>query len=366
MLFFVTVVINGIIAFMKKNNFFIPLVGFLVLAWISGTMVSGFSFDTDAYELLYPMNPSTHRFEQGYMQLSYWSYTHGLSYSDFRLYYFLIAFSVFFIAICRFTKNRSLYLFLFSFFPFLNEASQVRNFMMYAWVLLGISFLINKTLRNTIFAIIFVTIGFLFQTTGIVFYFVIFLRYIPFSFIKKSTKIIAPVSILLGLLFYASGSSGLVAKILSFVTSLSNRQDTAEILAANGFGNRNILQTMGVVLTYLISLYAIEIMLDVKHDSKTIQSKMELLYMIVIIGLFFIPVIFVSFNFERILRNSVNALILAFTVYTYPNKVKFKGTLGTLLTVIILCGMISKGYFLNEYGKMGSYVPYILHIKSTE
>lgn len=366
MVFVITLFVNIVTSIVKKNNFLIPLIGFLSLAWIAGTMVSGFSFDTDAYELLYSLNPTSHRFEQGYMQLSYWSYTHGISYVDFRLYYFLIAFVIFFIGVSRFTKNRSLFLVMFSFFPFLNEASQVRNFMMYAWVLLGISFLIRKNVKNVMLSVIFITIGFSFQTTGIIFYLVVLLRFVPFEIIKKSTKILVPISMALGLLFFVSASSGLVARLLSFVASLSNRQDISEILAANSYGNRNVLQTLGVVVTYLIALFVIQIIVSIKYDDSVIKSKIEILYLVVIIGLFFVPLIFVSFNFERILRNSINAAILSYTVYTMTKKDSMRGTIGLLFSITILFGMISKGYFLNQEGKMGQYVPYILHIKKAE
>lgn len=363
MAFFLAVVSNGLIGFFKRNNLVIPFLGFMILAWIAGTMVSGQSFDTDAYELLYPLSPTSHRFEQGYMQMSYLAYTSGIPYGTFRLWYFIVGFTILFIGVSRFTKNRSLYVFLFSLFPFLNEASQVRNFMMFAWVLLGMSFLINKSKWNTVLAIVFITIGFLFQTTGIVFYFCVILRYIPFNRLRKIVKFIFPCSLVLATLFYVSGSSSFVAHMLKIVTSISNRQDITEILAANDFGNRNITQTIGVVLTYLIAYWLFDFMIKSTEKEYNLSNKLHVLYLIVIIGIVFIPLMFVSFNFERILRNSIDAVILGFTVYFSERKKTPQNISILLIFVVVLFGMVSKGFFINEPGKMGNYVPYILHLK---
>jgi len=84
------------------------------------------------------------------------------------------------------------------------------------------------------------------------------------------------------------------------------------------------------------------------------------------LGAFGIFMLIGSYNFERIVRNAITPTLLAITIFADSNDLKSKKIKGYILVgsfIIVLVGSMAKSYWSNSYGTMGSYVPYILHIK---
>ncbi|EPC58392.1 hypothetical protein Lpp189_10785 [Lacticaseibacillus paracasei subsp. paracasei Lpp189] len=90
----------------------------IVIALLMGGVTSLHSFDTGAYEWMYNLPPETHRFEWGYIHMSYWAYSQGIPFATFRLVSYSIFLVILYIAVRRFTPNTTMFFTLFLIFPF--------------------------------------------------------------------------------------------------------------------------------------------------------------------------------------------------------------------------------------------------------
>lgn len=361
---FLTGSLLNLIGTFTSNKFFkrlLTLTGILILAWFAGTVSVDHSFDTGTYSGAYILNPDTAIFEPGYLNLTYWFYSHGFTYQQFRIITYFLFYLIFYFIIIHFSNNPNFFLFVYAFFPFLNDAIQVRNFFMLMFAGLSLIALEKKTFFRFSIAVLLIYISSQFQTTGAMFYLLILLRAIPFEQVfKNAPRIIVLIAIFSGLL-WITGSINLVTRYFSNLSLLSDRDGISNALTVYSSGTVN-RYSLTIIFSYLLILFIAQSTLSELIEKHELTSKYEVLYLMTLLGAIGIPAMFSSFAFERILRNSIIFGILIITDLKINKGLKKgMGVRYVLFGVALLLGIYAKGYLNNSEGMMGSYTLYMLH-----
>lgn len=334
------------------------------MAWIAGTLPTNYSFDTATYQMYYPFPPDTHIFEQGYMHLSYFFYTHGMDYLGFRLIIFFIAYLFFYLVILRVTEKPSAFFLLYGIVIFLNDATQVRNFLMFVMVLLAYAIMNTMTMTRFVIGISLLLIATSFQITGILYIFGILFFILKDSMkTKKRLNNIYFTSIFIStLIVVASSKFSVLSTILIKISSISNRAniDQATSVYSNGSFSR---YTLAYVLSYLIAFLLIQWLRNRYGKQLENEKYQGLFYVVMLIGLIGMPFTLMSSGFERILRNSLIAFILLMNSIHVKNiKVTDRYIYFLGYSAVCLLCMYGAGLFnMNDPLYMGYYVKYVLH-----
>lgn len=371
MLFIIQFFLNLFSVLTNIKSRFLALFGLLVLGFLAGTMTPGYSFDTNVYSAEYSLPIESGRFEKGYMFLTNFAYNHGLDYSEFRLISMIFFFFLFFLVLNLYTKQLNLFVVLFSIFPFVNEATQVRNFMMIIIVLFALKFLTleNRNILSLFASISLIALSATFQTTGWMFLSIIIFSLFPKKFMVKCLDIIVPSLLIISLFMFLLKNNSITQKILLFVISHSGRTNATDILTSNT-GSSTGLQFYSLFIVYILSYSIIRyiysrIVKDI--DIKSMESKVYILLLMVSLGAVGIFMLIGSYNFERIVRNAITPTLIAISIFADSSNLELKKIKMFVLCssfIIVLGGSVAKNYWSSDYGTMGSYVPYILHIKN--
>src|SRR5699024_924105 len=113
MIYFFLLIIGIVFTILRINSVAIQnvyaLVCIIAITFYITTVSPLHSYDTIAYQLYYTLPPITHRFEIGYMELSYFFFTHGFSYQFFRFTMTLFFQILMFLGVRKFTNNLILF-----------------------------------------------------------------------------------------------------------------------------------------------------------------------------------------------------------------------------------------------------------------
>lgn len=365
MLYIVSLFINVISLGLKKIRYIAIFLGFSVFVYLASTVKSSYSYDTSSYEFWYTVEGGQgNRFEPGYQFLASWAYNHGFSYEDFRYIFFIIVYIILFIALVRLKANIPLFLLLYSLFPFTNEATTVRSTMMISFVFLGISFL-GSEIRSNVIALICIIIGAQFHSSGYYFLLLLILNRVPIKKYIKISKFVVPFVFLMTpvMLFIGPTISRFQTKLFSLVNRSTiyanySKPSFADELQALGMS----LAVIGVVIVILIILRSINE--DVLLEDMQLQNLVRFIFVTVL----FVPLMFYSFGFERIIRFGIIGLWILISKMT-DKKMEFNkyyiSSIIIYILLILLAVFFSKGYFRFSPGTWGYFNQYILHFKST-
>lgn len=335
-----------------------------VMAWIAGTLEPNYSFDTAAYEMYYSFSPQTHVFEQGYMHLSYFFYTHGMEYSSFRLLTFFVAYIVFYAIVVRVTDRPAQFFLIYGLVIFLNDATQVRNFFMFVTVLLAYMVLKETTPARVLLAIGLLLLAVSFQTTALM-YIVGMLLFVFIKnrqFGKRFVEIYFAFIALFSIAFIISGKSSVMSSLVSKLNVVSNRSNVGQAVtaySAGGFSRYTITYVISFVIAFALIYLIARNYEQIFHDNVYYHA----MYILILVGLVGVPFTIMSSGFERILRNSLIVFILILTNITTAENIKKYNLYFYLFGSLIVYGlfMYGTGYFTNDPLYMGYYIKYMLH-----
>lgn len=371
MLYITALILGFLISLIQPRGKFIQFVITLILisimAMLMGGVSSMHSFDTSAYEWMYSFSPDTHRFEWGYIHLSYWAFTHGIPYMTFRLISYSLFLSFLYIAVRRFTPNTVMFFSLFMVFPFFVEASQVRNFFMFALVMLGSSFLTERKVWPYITGIIIIASGSLFQTSGLIYILIPVLCFFSMSTLLRISLYLLPTFALFALLSHYFLSNTLLASILSLITKVSGRSDSGSIVSLYSQGSsfsRVILYILAFALIYLLVVYG-----RAKENVTHVNiEKEKVLFSIMMIGIFAIPAMAGSADFERFLRNGICAAIVIFSMRSFEKNGNIFKRLTLIPVTIIVFALTTTAWRYWDTSDTGryQYLPYISQVKKDQ
>lgn len=321
------------------------------------------SFDTAAYQYMYNLSPLSHRFESGYMQLSYFFYTHGYSYEQFRLFSYAIFVFLLFWGVRRFTRNTLFFFTSFLIFPFFTEATQVRNFFMLALVVLGCSFFQKKSFWSFTVGILLIYCSSLFQVSGILYLVVPLLLLIPTEILIRisSPMIISFFSIVVIIHYFLSTS--IIAKFFSVVGAVSGRSNTDDMATLYSQGS-----SFSKVLLYLIAFSTVYLLIRYvwKHNHDEVKEDVfKIIFAIFMVGIIAIPLLAGSADFERYLRNGITATLILFAIVNGQRE-RARGINITIIPVALVFIVVTTtawNYWNPSSTGRLQYLPYIAQIK---
>ncbi|WP_182611527.1 EpsG family protein [Lacticaseibacillus rhamnosus] len=371
MLYITSLLFGALLSFIQPRRRSVQFIGtfflIVVVALLMGGVTSAHSFDTGAYEWMYNLSPETRRFEWGYIHLSYWFYSQGLPFETFRLVSYSIFLAILYFAVRRFTPNTIMFFTLFLIFPFFVEATQVRNFFMFSLVLFGTSFLKNKGIRPLLLAWLFIACGVLFQTSGIIYLLVPLLCLIPLKTMVKISAFLFPLFSLFAIISHYFLTNRLLASLLEFVVQLSGRSDGEDIVTLYSQG-----ASFTRVLLYILAFAAVYIFVLYGWDKASIGDDDDLrknaLFAIVMIGIFAIPAMAGSSDFERFFRNAITASLILLAMFSFEKNVKLISRVKMLPPLLVILGLTTTAWRYWDSSSTGrlQYLPYISQIQKDQ
>lgn len=363
MIYIISISISGILVMLKQKRQTLFALSLVVVLWWLMTNVSEFhSFDTSAYQYMYSYLPSTHRFERGYMTMSYFFYTHGYSYTQFRGFYFGFFLSVLFIAVRRFTKNVLTFFFIFAIFPFFVEITQVRNFAMISIVILGISFLKNKGIYNWIIGTTLISLGSLFQVSGLLFLLIPLAIMINFDMLWRFMPWFYGGATILSIFIHYFLPKTFFALLITKVFSIIGRTDSTDAASLYSQGSSFVVVILYIIVA-LLMLYAWRLMAS-KNPEFMKRRDSQILFSALVIAGTAILLMSGSSDYERYIRDTFTIILISFSIYEdkYVESYKQIGCYWLLMFVWLLITSFAWGYWNTSSNGRAQFMPYLIHL----
>lgn len=335
----------------------------ITMVYLMGTVDPYHSFDTSAYQYMYSLPPITHRFESGYMYMSYYFYKKGFTYETFRICSYALFSFFMFIGVLQYTPNLICFYSLYLIFPFFLDVTQVRQYFMFSLVVFGIGLLYkkNKCLRYIgIFAIL---ISPLFQTSGFLYYLIFVLKRFNYKKLIKTLDYLIWILPIITIIVHYAHLNRIFSKGLAFIlSSRSNAADSVNLYTQGSSFSTVILYIISIMIAYFIFK---NIILDLKNFA---DYKKLLLTAVFFIGVLTIPLLASSSDFERFIRNSIFILIIAFSLHTFQIK-KIGSSIWLKDWMLILCVFLittsSWKYWDTSITGRNQFLPYIIKIRNS-
>ncbi|WP_367366782.1 EpsG family protein [Leuconostoc pseudomesenteroides] len=366
MLYIISVIIEFIGGILKgKHTQILGLMGFAVLAFLAANVDPTTTTDYANYQAGYlsaPLGvPSV--FERGYTQLGIQAYNLGLTYAEFRAIFTYIAFLILVVAIMRFTSNVAMVASLFGMMLFFNLTTQIRNLMMIAIVLLGLSFLKSKTLMGIFLFIALDIVGAQIHTSSYFFLLIVPLVLVPRDWLKRLVIVVAFVTVLMGLLILIVGNHRFINLLTSMLSFVDRGNLVQRLTNSYSRGSRISVQLLIIltgagsawIATTIANQYQVTLV-----ESKT-QQKLSVLATASLVSLLAIPLIFLAPDYSRIPRETMVFLILIVAIY-FEKRTQFPTATKTLIFYFMLLVPIFIYTHLTIWGTLFTdSIPYLAH-----
>ncbi|PTV01202.1 EpsG family protein [Limosilactobacillus reuteri] len=334
----------------------------ITMIYLMGTVSPYHSFDTSAYQFMYSLPPISHRFESGYMHLSYFFYVNGSTYETFRICSYALFVILMFIGVLQLTSNTIGFYSLYLIFPFFLDVTQVRQFFMFSLVVFGIGMLCTKSKLLKAIGVLSILISPLFQMSGIIYYLLLILTKVHYKKLIKIMNYLIWILPIVTLIIHYAHLNKVFSRGLSLI--LSSRSNATESVALYTQGS-----SFSVVILYILSIMISYFMfrnMILKLENYEVKRKL-FLTSVFLIGILSIPLLASSSDFERFIRNSIFALIIVFSVYMFQLKkigsnVWIKNW-GIMVCILILVTSSWKYWDTSVTGR-NQFLPYIIKIKN--
>lgn len=354
-------IMNGVSMLTRKPSKTVWILLILILAvFFAYVPVDTTPMDTAVYQRYFDnlfLIPPT--FESGYISFYRWMSSTGMTYWTFRLLIAFIGFGSYTIMLFRLKLQQSWFWFFYPLIPFLEDAIQLRNFLMLACVALAVACLAPK--RHPLFALGFLLLGAQFQSSGY-FYFGSLIMYLLWDKEKIRNRILL-VFILLFLVM-------LVGSLRSFVSSAMSSLDLTSFMGdlsdkASMYLGRNALNR----IVFADFVYAVGNLVLFFFGCKIIENQgtsftdreaevIKVIGAFLVSAILILPLLPLAYNFDRIVKNSF-IFMFAFTAlfFEHIKFSKYRDYWLTLATVFVYF----VGYFVAYY-LLASNDRYILEV----
>lgn len=339
-IYLITVIADFFSFVKKRKEVVLPVISFIVLAIMYAFIpLDTTPLDTGVYQAYYD-NPLWHSsFESGYVFYMSVFYRLGVDYWWFRFFVAITGFVLIYSALARFKTKKSLFICFYAIMPFIEDAIQLRNFLMFSLVFFAVSLLVVPSRIHFILSCGLILLSASFQTLGL------FFLIIPVCFlIRNHRKLIAVMLMFLTLavfLFAIPTTRDLLANGLfnTVVSKFSRSDEISSYMTRMRAGKILIADVITHLFCYMYvrkigdQLISLNVLSDFEiRVTQVIQSSM--------LGIMFvIPFYFLAYNFDRVLKNSLSLffifMILSLKKIWYLNRNVFYGVC-LLLTLVLL------------------------------
>lgn len=333
----------------------------ITMVYLMGTVSPYHSFDTSAYMYMFNLPPSTHRFESGYMNLSYFFYVNGFSYGTFRICSYLLFVLVMFVGIYRLTPNLIGFYSLYLIFPFFLDVTQVRQFFMTALVIFGAGMLCSRKRSLRWLGVVSILISPLFQTSGFLYYLLLIMYKADYKKILKLMDYLIWILPILTLVIHYAHLNKIIANVLGFfLASRSNAIESINLYTQGSSFSVAILYIFSIMLCYFVFR---KIIIVAYENSTAVRAILVNMFFI---GVISIPLLASSNDFERFIRMSLLAFIITFSAYIYKvQKIGSHSWLKSWVGLFCIVALITTSWKYWDVSATGrnQYLPYIIKIK---
>ncbi|WP_203662650.1 EpsG family protein [Lacticaseibacillus sp. 53-4] len=347
MLFLASEALQFVDQFAKRKSQLIGGFGLLVLGYLAAFTSPMHNLDYQTYQAQYVITAGqpagAWKFERGYSYLSVLFYKLGLSYQTFRTFLCLMAIIVLYMGVRRFTTNTPLFVGIYGATVFLLDATQLRNFIMLSFVILAISFLQEKNVKNYLIATFIILLSAQFHSLGYLFLLVVVLRLMSFNFLYKYALWLVGAVVGVIMMINVVGVqriSKLVGRVLALVSSRAN----IGAKLASQYGNGSILiryVAVGVssIAAFLLIWFLYKVVAT-SQDKKLI-NQFQLIYTVVLMSMLTLPTLSLADDYSRIPRSIFLVVIIGIAIY-YEHQHEFKvPRMSSLINLLIflVCAM---------------------------
>lgn len=368
MLYFFLLIIGIVFSALRINSMTIQnlyaIVVVIVLSFYIATVSPLHSYDTIAYQLYYSLPPITHRFEIGYMEMSYFFFTHGFNYQTFRLITTLIFQILLLLGVRKFTNNLILFYTLYMIFPFFIDSGQIRFSYMFSLIIFALSFLKEKNKQSIIIACLLIILSSLFQVSGLIYLLVPILSLIPLKKLLRFSDMFLIVCVGFAIIMRIIPMNNIIGSFLNVVLQISGRSGTDHYVNLYSQGS-----SISVIIFYIISIIFTYLLFRkylLGISGFVSVNTQQVLLSTFIIGIIFIPTLIASGDFERFLRCSVVVFSIVASIYLDANlQQSITVSVKNLVLILSLYVFITISWrYWTENGGLVQFIPYIIHIYS--
>lgn len=368
MIYFLLLIIGIFLTVLRIDSVAIQnvyaLICIIAITFYIATVSPLHSYDTIAYQLYYTLPPITHRFEIGYMELSYFFFTHGCSYQFFRFVMTLCFQFLMFLGVRKFTNNLVLFYVLYMIFPFFIDSGQVRFNYMFCLVLFALGFLKKFNIKSVVLSICLIIISSLFQVSGLVYLLVPLLYLVQLKKLLRFTDVLLIVFAFIAIVMRILPLNNLVGNLLTMAMQISGRSGADHYVELYSQGS-----SMSVIIFYILSLVFTYILFRkylVDISKSTSENVQKILLATFLVGILFIPALIASGDFERFMRCSIVIFSIVVSIYLDPSLHRtIENTIKHLLIIFALYAFITFSWrYWTEDGGMIQFLPYIIHMYS--
>lgn len=324
-LFVGTLFICFTVSFFFRENRLIGFIALMVFAYLAGDANPVATTDYSVYWNHYNMlGWETSPFEKGYTEFSLLFSNYGFNYAQFRLIFAFLAFIILFISVCMFTKNVALFAGLYGITVLFNDATQIRNLMMIALVILGTALMSRENIAVKIGGVITLLVATQFHDLGFVFLIILGpLGFIKIEILRKYYKYVVYMLFGLGIIFTSASSASVVQLFSSFLIRFSSRSDSASnVITSFGRGNSTSTTIMVWLMLILFSL-ALTMLVNSANRLGMNQGQLKYLFVGSAIAMLVAFLIVLAPDYSRISRNAfLFFLILLSKVVEEKKKIK--------------------------------------------
>ncbi|WIE01243.1 EpsG family protein [Latilactobacillus curvatus] len=367
MLFITSEFIQLIYQFFFKKSKLIGFLGLSILAYLGGTADPMTTTDYTMYSMQYTNAAhGNFYFERGYSELGLFLYNHGLDYAKARIVFFILSTIILYIGVSRFTKNIALFSALYGITVFFNDATQVRNYMTISLVILGLSFLINNTIKNNIIAICLIILSAQFQSIGYFFLIVVIFVWLgnrlPEELVKKSVYIFLLLTILLIIFVKFSGVAAVVSLLTKMASLVGGRANLVSKISGQYANGASFNQILLDSVATIFGVVTANVILNTQSNVSDRFVKVKILYMGVISSLIALPMLFLAIDYSRIQRNSFLFVLIIISIYFEKRRNITKNGIAIFVMTISTCILYAGTHYLIWGEQFQKSIPFLMKL----
>ncbi|MCT4384165.1 EpsG family protein [Lacticaseibacillus paracasei] len=356
--------------FSKHKFQIVGVLGFLTLTYLAAVSDPIHNLDYQTYQAYYgtiPMQPVRQwHFEKGYSSLGVLFFHIGLSYQAFRWFLCLMTMVVMYIGVRRFTTRADLFAGIYGATVFLLDATQLRNFIMIAFVVLAMSFLQEVNWRNLLLAVMLILISAQFHSLGYLFLLVIFLRCLPFEWLYSYGLWFVGIVVSLILVISAVGVHAILDILAKFTSLVSSRSNlTSKVSSQYGDGSvliRYVAVAVSTIAMFLLIWFLCKV-IKTTADKK-LMVKYQLLYVISLMAIIMLPTLSLADDYSRIPRSIFLFVIIAISLYYEHAGAVRLNKMRSLVTflIVLVCAMNGFSHLYMWGTAFRGSLPYLIHL----
>ncbi|MEX0381016.1 EpsG family protein [Leuconostoc sp. MS02] len=324
MLYMAIVIISLVFGLSTSSNRIVGFLGLMGLGWLIATDYIETNGDYANYLSAYnTVSSGNTPFENGYTWLELISYNRGLTYEEFRFWFAIVAVLILYIGVVRFTKNISLFVFLFAISTFFADGTQIRNLMMIAIIILATSFLKKLSFVNISIFVVLLYCATQLHSSGYAFYIILIARLLPRKNLKNISLFTIAATFVFSLTLKIFGFSTLFNVLVKIFGSTVQRVNFLTKLHSytNGTNSYTILLIWITVLVSIgISFVLFRLINNV--ELKKTNENARLLFFGMSTAIIAMPLVIMAPDYSRIARNATLFLFILVSLYFEKSNIK--------------------------------------------